>query len=45
MLNPNGNYIHQLADPDINLDWDTIEQVVSLRRLLLVILLKIKIKL
>ncbi|KAI8890040.1 hypothetical protein K501DRAFT_169488 [Backusella circina FSU 941] len=27
MLNPNGNYIHQLADPDINLDWDTIEQV------------------
>ncbi|KAL7324129.1 hypothetical protein PS15p_210684 [Mucor circinelloides] len=27
MLNPTGNYIYQLADPDINFDWDTIEQV------------------
>lgn len=29
MLNPMGNYIYQLADPDINFDWETIEQVVS----------------
>lgn len=29
MLNPTGNYIYQLADPDINFDWDTIEQVVK----------------
>ncbi|OBZ83279.1 putative RING finger protein P8B7.23 [Choanephora cucurbitarum] len=27
MLNPTGNYDFQLADPDINFDWDTIEQV------------------
>ncbi|CAO3655540.1 unnamed protein product [Mucor fragilis] len=27
MLNPAGNYIYQLADPDINFDWETIEQV------------------
>ncbi|CEP17430.1 hypothetical protein [Parasitella parasitica] len=27
MLNPSGNYIYQLADPDINFDWETIEQV------------------
>jgi hypothetical protein len=30
MLNPTGNYIHQLADPDINFDWETIEQVVRI---------------
>jgi hypothetical protein len=29
MLNATGNYIYQLADPDINFDWDTIEQVVT----------------
>jgi hypothetical protein len=29
MLNPTGNYIYQLADPDINFDWETIEQVVK----------------
>lgn len=29
MLNPAGNYIYQLADPDINFDWETIEQVVK----------------
>jgi hypothetical protein len=29
MLNATGNYIYQLADPDINFDWETIEQVVS----------------
>ncbi|KAG2229889.1 hypothetical protein INT48_001324 [Thamnidium elegans] len=27
MLNASGNYMYQLADPDINFDWDTIEQV------------------
>ncbi|KAI8643066.1 hypothetical protein BD408DRAFT_451407 [Parasitella parasitica] len=27
MLNSTGNYIYQLADPDINFDWETIEQV------------------
>lgn len=27
MLNPAGNYIYQLADPDFIFDWDTIEQV------------------
>ncbi|KAI8973948.1 hypothetical protein BDB01DRAFT_419314 [Pilobolus umbonatus] len=27
ILNPNGNYIQQLVDPDINFDWETIEQV------------------
>ncbi|KAI9343403.1 hypothetical protein BD770DRAFT_447427 [Pilaira anomala] len=27
MLNAKGNYIYQLADPDINFDWETIEQV------------------
>lgn len=27
MLNATGNYIYQLADPDINFDWETIEQV------------------
>ncbi|KAI8085864.1 uncharacterized protein B0P05DRAFT_534029 [Gilbertella persicaria] len=27
MLNPTGNYMFQLADPDTNFDWDTIEQV------------------
>lgn len=32
MLNATGNYIYQLADPDINFDWETIEQVVSFTR-------------
>ncbi|KAI7902709.1 uncharacterized protein BX663DRAFT_531243 [Cokeromyces recurvatus] len=27
ILNPIGDYIYQLADPDANFDWDTIEQV------------------
>ncbi|KAI8988363.1 hypothetical protein BDF20DRAFT_814509 [Mycotypha africana] len=27
MLNPAGNYVYQLADPDINFDWETIEQI------------------
>ncbi|KAI7892732.1 uncharacterized protein EV154DRAFT_418037 [Mucor mucedo] len=27
MLNASGNYMYQLSDPDINFDWDTIEQV------------------
>lgn len=30
MLNPAGDYIYQLADPDINFDWETIEQVVCI---------------
>lgn len=29
MLNPFGDYNYQLADPDINFDWDAVEQVVN----------------
>ncbi|PHZ12038.1 uncharacterized protein RHIMIDRAFT_139375 [Rhizopus microsporus ATCC 52813] len=28
MLNPFGDYNYQLADPDINFDWDAVEQVI-----------------